>query len=98
MAVGIPAVVSRNGGMPDAVVDGVTGFVVPPGEIQAMAESVLELLENEAQCHEFGERGRTRLKQLFDAAQNTRHLQETILEYARPVKVSGLRPAHLRAS
>ena len=98
MAVGIPAVVSRNGGMPDAVVDGVTGFVVPPGEIQAMAESVLELLENEAQCHEFGERGRTRLKQLFDAAQNTRQLQETILEYARPVKVSGLRPAHLRAS
>ena len=98
MAAGIPAVVSQNGGMPDAVVDGVTGFVVPPGDIQAMAESVLTLLESEAQCHEFGERARTRLEQLFDAAQNTRQLQETILEYARPVKVSGLRPAHLRAS
>jgi hypothetical protein len=63
-----------------------------------MVESVLTLLESEAQCHEFGERARTRLEQLFDAAQNTRQLQETILEYARPVEVSGLGPAHLRAS
>jgi glycosyltransferase involved in cell wall biosynthesis len=98
MALRIPAVVSQNGGMPDAVLDGVTGFVVPPGDIQAMVESVLTLLESEAQCHEFGERARTRLEQLFDAAQNTRQLQETILEYARPVEVSGLGPAHLRAS
>ncbi|MGC0774643.1 MAG: glycosyltransferase [Candidatus Acidiferrum sp.] len=98
MAVGIPAVVSENGGMPDAVENGVTGFVVPPGNVQAMAESVLTLLENEAQRQEFGERARTRLEQLFDAAQNTRQLQEKILEYARPMKVLGLRPAHLRVS
>ena len=98
MAVGIPAVVSENGGMPDAVENGVTGFVVPPGNIQAMAESVLTLLENEAQCHEFGERARTRIEHLFDAAQNTRQLQETILEYASPAKVLGLRAAHLRVS
>jgi glycosyltransferase involved in cell wall biosynthesis len=98
MAVGIPAVVSENGGMPDAVENGVTGFVVSPGNIQAMAESVLTLLENEAQCHEFGERARTRIEHLFDAAQNTRRLQETILEYASPAKVLGLRAAHLRVS
>ncbi len=98
MAVGIPAVVSENGGMPDAVENGVTGFVVSPGNIQAMAESVLTLLENEAQCREFGERARTRIEHLFDAAQNTRQLQEKILEYARPVKVLELRGAHLRVS
>jgi len=98
MAVGIPAVVSENGGMPDAVENGVTGFVVPPGNIQAMAESVLTLLQNEAQCREFGERARMRLERLFDAAQNTRQLQEKILEYVKPVKVLGLRAAHLRVS
>jgi glycosyltransferase involved in cell wall biosynthesis len=98
MAVGIPAVVSENGGMPDAVLDGVTGFVVPPGDIEAMAESVVMLLENEARCREFGERARMRLEQVFDAAHNTRKLQEQILEYARPVKVLAVRGAHLRVS
>jgi len=91
MAVGIPAVVSENGGMPDAVVDGVTGFVVPPGDIGAMADSVLRLLKNKARCREFGERARMRLEQVFDAAQNSRKLQELIVESARPVKVLELR-------
>jgi glycosyltransferase involved in cell wall biosynthesis len=98
MAVGIPAVVSDNGGMPDAVLDGVTGFVVPPGDIEAMAESVVTLLENEARCREFGERARMRVEQIFDAAHNTRKLQEQILEHARPVKVLEVRGAHLRVS
>jgi glycosyltransferase involved in cell wall biosynthesis len=98
MAVRIPAVVSENGGMPDAVVNGVTGFVVPPGDIKAMAKSVLMLLENEARCREFGERARSRVEQLFDAAHNSRLLQEQILQYARPAKVTELRGARVRAS
>jgi len=98
MAVGIPAVVSENGGMPDAVLDGITGFVVPPGDIEDMAESVVTLLENEARCREFGERARMRVEQVFDGAHNTRKLQEQILDYARPAKVLEVRGAHLRVS
>jgi glycosyltransferase involved in cell wall biosynthesis len=98
MAVGIPAVVSANGGMPEAVADGVTGFVVPQADIQAMAESVLTLLDNAALCREFGARARLRVEQLFDAAQNTRQLQEQILEYAKPAKIVELRGAHVRTS
>lgn len=98
MAVGIPAVVSENGGMPDAVANGVTGFVVSPGDIEDMAESVLALLENESRCREFGQRARVRVEQLFDAEQNTRKLQERILEHARPARVLELRGAKVRAS
>jgi glycosyltransferase involved in cell wall biosynthesis len=87
MAVGIPAVVSENGGMPEAVLNEVTGFVVSPGDIQAMAGSVLRLLRNEPQCREFGARARMRIEQVFDAAENARKLQEQILQYAKPVKV-----------
>src|SRR5580693_7529275 len=79
MALAIPAVVSENGGMPDAVENGVTGFVVPCGDIEAMAESTLALLGNEERCREFGRRARLRLEQLFDAAHNSRQLQEQIL-------------------
>ncbi len=98
MAVGIPAVVSENGGMPDAVINGVTGFVVSPGDVADMAESVLALLENESRCREFGERARMRVEQFFDAEQNTRKLQEQILEYARPARVLELRGAKVRVS
>jgi glycosyltransferase involved in cell wall biosynthesis len=98
MAVGIPAVVSDNGGMPDAVVNGVTGFVVSPGDIKAMAKSVLMLLDNEARCREFGERARLRVQQLFDAAQNSYQLQEQILKCARPPKMPDLRGAHVPVS
>lgn len=98
MAVGIPAVVSENGGMPDAVANGVTGFVVPCADIEAMAESALTLLENEERCREFGKRARLRVEQLFDAAHNSRQLQEQILKYARPAKVTELRGAHVRVS
>jgi glycosyltransferase involved in cell wall biosynthesis len=95
MAVGIPAVVSDNGGMPDAVADGVTGYVVPQGDVQAMAESVLRLLEDDLRCREFGRRARLRVEQRFDAARNSRQLQDQILKCARPAKVSELRGAHV---
>jgi glycosyltransferase involved in cell wall biosynthesis len=98
MALGIPAVVSENGGMPDAVENGVTGFVVPCGDIEAMAESALTLLGNEERCRDFGKRARLRVEQLFDAAHNSRQLQEQILKYARPAKATELRGAHVRVS
>jgi len=98
MAAGIPAVVSDNGGMPDAVADGVTGYVVPQGDIPAMAESVLRLLEEDSRCREFGRRARLRVEQLFDASHNSSELQDQILKYARPAKVLELRGAHVRVS
>jgi glycosyltransferase involved in cell wall biosynthesis len=96
MAVGIPAVVSENGGMPDAVVNGVTGFVVPLGDTKAIAESVLTLLENEALCREFGLRARLRVEQMFDATRNSRQLQAQILQCARPAELFKLRGAPVR--
>jgi glycosyltransferase involved in cell wall biosynthesis len=96
MAVGIPAVVSENGGMPDAVVNAVTGFVVPPGDTNAIAESVLILLENEALRREFGLRARLRVEHMFDAARNSRQFQAQILQYTKPGQLLKLRGAHVR--
>jgi glycosyltransferase involved in cell wall biosynthesis len=98
MAVGIPAVVSENGGMPDAVVNEVTGFVVPCGDIKAMAEFVLALLENEERRREFGKHARLRVERLFDAARNSRQLQEQILQCAKPPQLLELLGAHGRLS
>jgi glycosyltransferase involved in cell wall biosynthesis len=44
---GVPVVVSRAGGLPEAVYDGMTGLVVPPGDVRAWMLAVERLLEDE---------------------------------------------------
>jgi len=46
MACGVPAVASRIGGLPEVVSDGTDGFLRPVGDIDAMAEAALLLLED----------------------------------------------------
>lgn len=44
LAAGIPLVATSVGGVPDAVVDGVHGFIVPPGRPELLAERLLQLV------------------------------------------------------
>ena len=48
MGAGLPVVASRAGGIPTAVVHGQTGFLVPLGNAQALAESITPLLRDPA--------------------------------------------------
>lgn len=48
MACGVPVVASATGGLPEVVRDGVTGFLHPTGDVEAMAASTVRLLEDEA--------------------------------------------------
>jgi glycosyltransferase involved in cell wall biosynthesis len=45
MACGVPVVASAVGGLPEVVVQGQGGFLFPLGDVQAMAQKVLELLQ-----------------------------------------------------
>jgi glycosyltransferase involved in cell wall biosynthesis len=56
LACGTPVVASAVGGIPEQVVEGKTGFLVPVGDARAMAVRILELLENEGLRHEMGKR------------------------------------------
>ncbi|HET8788533.1 MAG TPA: glycosyltransferase family 4 protein [Actinomycetes bacterium] len=46
MASGTPVVASRIGGLAEVVVDGETGFLVPPGDTEALAEGLARLLSD----------------------------------------------------
>jgi glycosyltransferase involved in cell wall biosynthesis len=86
MASSVPAVISDNGGLPDAVVDGVTAFVVPRGDVDRMAGAVVSLLADEGLAREFGRQARRRVEQVFDMATNGHALQEILLQYAHPAR------------
>ncbi len=80
-AMGKPSVVSDNGGLPDAVVDGVTGFVVSPGDIEGMAEAVLRLLNDGGMAVQFGRNARRMVSESFDIVKGAREYERLFLEY-----------------
>lgn len=57
-ACGIPVVVTNIGGLPEVVVDGVTGFIVPSRTPAAIADAIVELAHNEDLRREMGGAGR----------------------------------------
>jgi len=65
MAAGRPIVASRVGGNPEVVVDGETGFLVDPRDSGALAERIVELLNDSQKAKEFGESGRKRVQNWF---------------------------------
>lgn len=53
-ACGRPCIASRIGGVPEVVRDGITGVMVPPGDIKALADAIVELAEDRDKCHRMG--------------------------------------------
>jgi len=65
MACGTPVVASRVGGIPEVVVDGETGWLVPPGDAAALAEALRGALADPARARRMGEAGRRRVEAHF---------------------------------
>ncbi len=65
MRAGLPVIASNVGGVPEIVLDGRTGLLVPPGDAVALAEGIQRMLQNPALAAEFGLAGRRRFEQLF---------------------------------
>jgi glycosyltransferase involved in cell wall biosynthesis len=65
MADGLPVVATRVGGLPEVVVHGKTGLLVPPENPRAMADALLALLRDSVRAKQLGEAGRERATRLF---------------------------------
>jgi len=94
MAAGLPVVASRVGGIPEAVVDGETGILVPPGSPGALADAILKVLTDPALAGRFGRAGRDRAAAEFTLGRmvnETRAVYESVLgsREARPTVAPG---------
>ncbi len=58
MASGIPVVAARATCIPEIVHDQKNGYLVPPGDVEAMAERIMDILRTPALAHRMGEAGR----------------------------------------
>lgn len=68
MLTGLPVVTTCFGGSPEVVVDGVTGAVVNPLNVERFAEAVSGLLTDPARAQQWGAAGRRRAEKEFTLA------------------------------
>ena len=65
MAAGLPVLGTAVGGTSEAVLDGETGRLVPPGDPAAFAAAMIELLDDPAAGRRYGAAGRRRFRTVF---------------------------------
>jgi N-acetyl-alpha-D-glucosaminyl L-malate synthase BshA len=68
MASEVPVVATKAGGLPEVVIEGETGYLLPVGDVAGMAERGIEILSDPALQQRLGKRGREVAASTFDEA------------------------------
>lgn len=84
MAMELPVVATRVGGIPEIVVAGETGFLVEPGDSNALSQKIIQLLQDADLRMKMGKRGRERVEENFSLQQ---HLHQMRAVYAKLMNV-----------
>jgi glycosyltransferase involved in cell wall biosynthesis len=64
-AAGVPVVGFDAGGLPEAVVDGKTGLLTPPEDVDALARALETLIDDEDRRRQMGAAGQQRMQKEF---------------------------------
>ncbi len=75
MAAARPVIATNGGGVPEIVLDGETGILVPMGEIEPLAHAMLELARDPQRARKMGAIGRERAKAGFTIAATARRVE-----------------------
>ena len=94
MASGLPVVATRVGGIPDLIQQGVTGWLVHPGDYEGLATRVVELVTHPALRQSAGAAARRRAVErlsLVDSVAETAHLLTQLAQpRAEPRRISAI--------
>jgi glycosyltransferase involved in cell wall biosynthesis len=82
MAMGKPVIGTKIGGTIEQIEDGKTGFLVEPGDPQALARAIEILISDEKLRHQFGENGRRRFLDLFEFERYYERMMKIYAVYA----------------
>lgn len=86
MAAGVPVVAMSVGGVPEVVEDGVSGFLVDPGDAPGLSNAVLRLLNDSDRAREMGRKGRAIAAENYDINRVIARVEDvftSLLERAR---------------
>ena len=90
MASGLPIVSTAAGGVPDLFESGREGFIVQPGDVQGLSNSMVSLLGNREARQSLGMAGARRAKENFDVSTMVRayeELYENLVDHSHRLSV-----------
>jgi glycosyltransferase involved in cell wall biosynthesis len=67
MAAGLPVVSTRVGGIPEAVSDGIEGYLIDPGDVAALADRLGRLASNPGLARQMGDAARRKVQAIYSA-------------------------------
>jgi glycosyltransferase involved in cell wall biosynthesis len=82
MSCGLPVVATETGGVPEQVEDGVTGFLSPPGDAEALAANVRRVTDDRSGAEAMGAGGADVARRRFDARTMVESYEQWLAELA----------------
>ncbi|MGB7415182.1 MAG: glycosyltransferase [Thermosynechococcaceae cyanobacterium] len=86
-ACGVPVISTQHGGIPEAVMEGETGFLVPEKDVEALAARLDQLLSHRDLGRKMGAQGRAFVCDAFDIEKQTRQLEAIYDAMITPVSL-----------
>jgi glycosyltransferase involved in cell wall biosynthesis len=88
MAMGKPVISTNVGGIPEVVLDGVTGILVPPGKPKALSHAIMRLLDDPGLRESMGREGRRRVEGNFTLKAHVQGIEKIYGEILRIGEIS----------
>ena len=82
MATAKPVVASSVDGNAELVLDGATGFLVPPKDVDRLADALVHLLTHKDEAARMGRKGRKRVEEEFSLRQQVQRFQDLYLDFS----------------
>jgi glycosyltransferase involved in cell wall biosynthesis len=70
-----PVIATNHGGPMESIVDGVSGFLIPPEKPRLLADKIIFLMENEDIAKEVGENARKHVEEKFSVEGNIQKIE-----------------------
>jgi glycosyltransferase involved in cell wall biosynthesis len=86
MASGLPVIATSVGGLPEIVEDGVTGYLVPPSDPEALATNLRILLQDGARRQAMGSAARRRVAEHFSVDRMVRDVEALYASLLTPAR------------
>lgn len=82
MASGLPVVATHVGGLPECLISGETGWLVPPGRTDALADAIISTLSSHELRQRFGAAGQQRIRTHFSRDSHVQRIEQVFQRFA----------------
>ena len=86
MALKVPIIATKVGGVPEAIEDGISGILVPPQNSKALAEAIIKIYKDSNLSSKFVENAQIRFKKYFTAEMSARQYEKVYEELLKKSK------------